>query len=109
MKMYGVASIVLDKVSSRKIGNYIKMLTVFYFVVLFVSVMLPQRLVQTHLGNADYVDEPDGTEAPFLRFRNTFKLTDPRINEYEIVIDRFTGEELKHDLAQEMVHAVSFY
>lgn len=72
MKMYGVASIILDKVDSRKLGNYIKLLSVFYFAILIISVMLPPRLVRIPLGNADFVDEPDGTEASFLRFRNTF-------------------------------------
>ena len=92
MNLYGVASIKLDKMRGTTIKKTIRVAFVVYFLVLVISMMLPARLVTFNLGDAEVLTSPG--ESTILRFRKTFKLSDTKLNDFEIVANKLTGTEI---------------
>ena len=92
MNLYGVASIRLDKMRGLHIKKVIQTVFLIYSLVLVASLLLPDRLVSFDLGEAALLESPK--KDMIFRFRKTFKLSDAKLNDFEIIVSSLTATEI---------------
>ena len=63
-----------------------------YSLVLVASLLLPDRLVSFDLGEAALLESPK--KDMIFRFRKTFKLSDAKLNDFEIIVSSLTATEI---------------